>query len=131
MVLKRDCCSIELILKICSAKDLAKKQCLEACFEIKDLCTEAAKVSLVACMTAANGTLDQELSACTQTVPAEKFACENAARVKAFSARLSCQSAFKLDTAAQTALRTCRANGNQCVTSCKVAKTPVPTPTPQ
>ena len=115
--------------RICSAKDAAAKACLEGCVNNKTACVETAKIKLLECITAANLVLDSEMAACAAlTVVAERYACENVARIKAYTARLECQTAFKQDAAAQAALGVCKTEFSSCIKSCRNVQTPTPTP---
>jgi len=106
--------------------------CFEACLDARGDCIDAARQPLTTCLDSCQATLQSHRQACKTSsgcggssdpchTNANFIACMNPFQLDAFICRDGCRDQFKLNTAAQAALKACATGFKGCVTSCPPA----------
>jgi hypothetical protein len=106
--------------------------CFNACLDGRSACVDAARQPLTDCLAGCDSTLSQDRQTCKgncscggNSNPCNTnacfIACMNPPQLAAFTCRDACRDNFRLDTAAQLALKACANGFKTCVRSCPPA----------
>jgi hypothetical protein len=106
--------------------------CFAACVDGRTACVDAARQPLTDCLTGCDNTLQQNRQTCKANcscggttnpcnINACFIACMNPFQLQGFTCRDTCRDNFRLDPAAQAALKVCAKGFRGCVGSCPPA----------